>query len=231
MYEIKCTTCQSRLKSIFSDQNPSIVDELERIKICQHYKKGEIIFQEGSYPRGLFCIYTGKIKVVQKGVDGREQILHLINAGDVMAHRAIFANDTFSCSAIAMEDTQICFIPRKPFYELAEKNAKLALKFAHLLADELKEAETKVTHTAMRSVKSRIAEALIILKDNYGLESDEQTLSITIKREELANLAGTTRETATRFLYEFQRSGFIEIKEKKIKIINLKELSILALEE
>ena len=222
--DIKCSSCQSRLDSIFADLSPDILNSIENIKTCQVYKKGEMIFQEGTFPRGLFCVHSGKIKVVQNGSDGKEQILHLINAGDVMGHRAIFAEDTFSCSAVALEDTQVCFIPRKPFYEMAEDNAKLALKFAHLLADELKEAETKITHTAQKPVRNRIAESLLILKENYGFEDDGKTLALTIKREELANLAGTTRETATRFLYEFQREGSIEIIGKKIKLNSLSKL-------
>lgn len=217
--EIKCSQCKARFDSIFSDLSSDVMHKIEELKSCQVYQKGDVVFQEGTYPRGLFCVHSGKIKVVQNGSDGKEQILHLINDGDVMAHRAIFGEDTFSCSAIAMEESQVCFIPRKPFYEMVENNAKLALKFAHLLADELKEAETKITHTAQKPVRNRIAEALLILKSNYGFEADGKTLNVAIKREELANLAGTTRETATRFLYDFQRSGILEIDGKKIKIL------------
>lgn len=222
---IKCSTCKSRLNSIFAELNPDTIQKIEEIKSCQQFQKGDVVFQEGTYPRGLFCVHSGKIKVVQNGSDGKEQILHLINDGDVMAHRAIFGEDTFSCSAIAMEESQVCFIPRKPFYDMVETNAKLALKFAHLLADELKEAETKITHTAQKPVRNRIAEALLILKDNYGFEVDGKTLAVAIKREELANLAGTTRETATRFLYEFQRIGLLEIDGKKIKILQEAKLN------
>jgi len=142
----------------------------------------------------------------------------------VMGHRAILSEDKYSCSAVAMEDSHVCFIPKAPFYSMVEQNSKLALKIAHLLSDELKEAEQKITHTSQHPVKDRLAQALLYLKQNYGFESDQATLNVTIKREDLANLVGTTRETATRLLYEFQENKLIELVGKKIRFLNESKL-------
>lgn len=212
------------MNSIFMDLSHDDLNKLDTIKHCQLYKKGEELFHEGSYPRGLYCVQSGKIKVMQTGTDGKEQIVHLIHDGNIMGHRAILSDDTYSCSAIAMEDSHVCFIPKAPFYQMVENNSKLALKIAHLLSDELKEAEQKITHTAQHPVKDRVAQALLILKKNYGMEADEQTINVVVKREELANLAGTTRETATRLLYELQDQKIIELNAKKIKLINVSML-------
>lgn len=223
-----CKFCSARPESIFSDLSHDEQKQVDMIKSCQFYKKGEVVFQAGSYPRGLYCVQSGKIKVTQRGADGREQIVHLISDGDVMGHRAIFGEDTFSCSAVAMEDSHICFVPKSSLYQMVEKNSKLALKFAHLLADELKEAEHKITHTAQRPVKDRVAEALLILRTNYGVEADGKTINVMVKREDLANLAGTTRESATRFLYALQSDGLIQLTGKKIALLNLSQLMELA---
>lgn len=225
---IGCDQCKSRLDSIFNDLKKNEVSTLDSIKKCQFYKKGESIFTEGAYPRGLFCVQSGKIKVTQFGMNGKEQIVHLIHSGDVMGHRAIFGDDTFSCSAIAMEDSHVCFISKAPFYQMVEESSHLALKFAHLLATELKEAEQRISQSALRPVKERLAKSLLILIENYGFESDQATINIIVKREDLANLSGTTRETATRYLYELQEDKIIELIEKKIKIIKFKELKSLA---
>ena len=96
--------------------------------------------------------------------------MHLIHDGNVMGHRAILSEDTYSGTAVAMEDSHVCFIPKIPFYEMAENNSKLALKIAHTLADELKEAEQKITHTAQRPVKDRIAHCLLVLKKTMALK-------------------------------------------------------------
>lgn len=219
-----CETCKARMNSIFRDLSHDDLNKLDEIKHCQFYKKGEVLFHEGAYPRGLYCVQSGKIKVMQTGSDGKEQIVHLIHDGNIMGHRAIFSEDTFSCSAVAMEDSHVCFIPKAPFYNMVENNSKLALKIAHLLSEELKEAEQKITHTSQHPVKDRLAKALLYLKQNYGLESDQVTLNVTIKREDLANLVGTTRETATRLLYEFQENKWIELVGKKIRFLNESKL-------
>ena len=102
---------------------------------------------------------------------------------------------------------------------------QLVMKIAHLLAEELKEAERKITVTAQQTAHDKVGVALHFLVQNYGYERDQSTLNISIKREELANLAGTTRETATRQLYKLQDEGIIKIAGKKIRILDETRLS------
>lgn len=217
---INCSACKARFNSIFKELKGEALHELEELKSCKHFHKGEVIFSEGSFPRGLFCVQSGKIKLSQIGADGKEQIVHLANDGDIMGYRAILGEDTYSCSAMALEDSKVCFIPKIQFNSLLENNSKLTLQIVHLLSDELKEAERKITNTAQQPVKNRIAQSLISLIKNYGFEQDQMTINVSIKREELANLAGTTRETATRLLYDLQEQKAIELVGKKIKILN-----------
>ncbi len=219
-----CQTCKSRLSGIFAEMNLDDILWLDELKQCNTYKKGELLFQEGNYPKGLFCVYSGKMKVAQLGDDGKEQIVHLIHDGNVMGHRAILGNDQYSCSSVAMEDSQVCFIPKDAFERMLQNNAKLALKIAHLLSDELKDLEKKVTHSVQHSVKSRLAESILELIKNYGYLADGETIDVKVTREDLANMAGTSRETATRYLYEFQQDGAIELHKKQIKIVNAKML-------
>lgn len=225
---IDCSTCAARINSIFKELKNEDLLQLAENKSCKHYHKGELIFNEGAYPRGLFCVQSGKVKLSQMGTDGKEQIVHLANDGDIMGYRAILGEDTYSCSAMALEDSKVCFIPKTQFNELLENNSKLTLQIVHLLSDELKEAERKITHTAQQPVKNRLALSLISLIQNYGYEEDNITLNVSIKREELANLVGTTRETATRLLYDLQAQKIIELSGKKIKIIDEVQLTILA---
>jgi len=219
-----CHSCKARLLGIFSEMNLDDVMWLDEIKQCKTYKKGDLIFKEGHYPKGLFCVHAGKMKVAQLGDDGKEQIVHLIHTGNVMGHRAILGNDQYSCSSVAMENSQVCFIPKESFERMLQNNAKLALKIAHLLSDELKDLEKKVTHSVQHSVKSRLAESILELMKNYGFMSDGKTIDVKVTREDLANLAGTSRETATRYLYEFQNDGVLLLDKKQIKIVSMKLL-------
>lgn len=227
--ELTCSICNQSIRSIFKGLNSTIIDEIEKIKTCHIIEKGQQIFVEGSYPRGLYCVQKGKVKVFQTGQDGREQIVHLIHDGQIMGHRAIFGDDTYSCSAVALDRTIVCFLPKVEFYKLAETHVSLSLFIAHLLSDELKEAERRITNTAQHTILQRTAENILFLYENYGFEEDGATINIKFKREELANLVGTTRETVTRMLYDLQTRKIIKLSLRKIKIINTQLLRDIAL--
>jgi CRP-like cAMP-binding protein len=219
-----CNQCEQSTKSIFCSLKSDELEIINTSKRCQIYEKGEVIFQEASLPKGIYCIQTGKVKISQLGIDGKDQILHLAKEGDVMGYRATLSDDIYSCSATALEKSSICFIPKEVFISLVSNNSKLALEIIHLFSDELKKIETNLTKITQRPVKERIAQSLLLLKNKYGLEEDNATINITIKREEIANLAGTTRETATRVLYHFQDAKLIELVAKKIKILDFEGL-------
>ncbi len=219
-----CYYCKARYKSIFSELGLDDTQSIEVSKSCMVYKKGNVIFEEGKYPHGLYCINNGKIKVTQVGADGKEQIIHLCKNGDVMGYRAILSGDKYSCSATAIEDSAICFIPKEVFTGLVEKNTMLATKIIKLFANELKVAEQAITDIAHKSVKERLAQGILLLKEFYGYEADGCTINVSITREELASIVGTARETATRLLSEFDKEKSIELQGKKIKILDLQKL-------
>lgn len=215
-----CQNCHARKLSIFSEMGLPELHDLGVAKECRHYRRGDVLFQEGAKPLGLFCVHSGKIKVFQLGPDGREQIVHLVHDGDVMGYRAILGEDVYSCSAAAMEDSQICFIPRHDFLQLLERYPKLLLRLTRLLADKLKESEHKITQMAQQPVKDRLIQVLFSLIDNYGFLTDGRTINLFIKREDIANLAGTTRETATRLLYDLQAQNAIQLEGKYIQVLD-----------
>ena len=215
----ECVDCSVRFKSIFCDLNTDEAQVLNSAKNSVIYKKGQFIFREGSYPRGLYRVSSGKIKIIQIGVDGKEQIVHLAKDADVMGYRAILSGDKYSCSGVAMEDSSLCFIPKNVFFSLVEKNSKVALQVIHLFSKELKEAEKQITTIAQRPVKERIAQSLLLLKESYGFEKDGCTINIVITREEIANISSTTRETAIRVLFELKEDKIIALSGKKIKIL------------
>lgn len=221
----ECRLCPQANQSILSDGHDHSFKELDSIKKIIRCHKGEVIFSEGSNPKGLYCIRAGKVKLTQMGTDGKSQIVEMLKNGDIMGHRAIFGNDVYNKNAIALEDSTICFFPKDLFYNLVETDGKLILRIAHLLATELKEAEKRITSSAQQSVMVRVSESLLILRKKYGLDTISGKLNIQITREDLANMAGTTRETATRSLYKLQELGMIRLSGKSIIITDEKKLS------
>lgn len=220
----ECCDCNVRLKSIFCELHKDEIEKLSDSKREIKIKKGQVIYQEDSYPKYLYCLNEGKVKITQMGIDGKEQILNMLSAGDVLGYRAILCGDRYTTTATALEDTSLCCLPVSIFLTLVKENQNVAFKVIHLFSKELKDAEKKILSITQRPVAERIAQSLLLLKESYGYETDRCTIKIIIKRDDLASIACTTRETATRVLFELMKNDIIKLSGKKIKIIKHSEL-------
>lgn len=214
-----CQTCAQRFKSIFCKAKEEYVATINEQKICNTYKKGQVLFHEGSYPFGVYCINDGKIKLSHQGDDGKEQIVRLLNSGDVLGYRALLSGDRYGASAVALEDTKVCFIPKEIFVTALKNDTGLAFEMMKLLSDELHKTEVKLTHLAQKPIRERLAETLLFIKETYGFEADGTTLNVRLSREEIANLVGTATESTIRLLSDFKKDGMVELDGKKIKIL------------
>jgi CRP/FNR family transcriptional regulator len=218
--QLDCHHCNSRLKSVFCDLGNEDLETLNNHKLCSSVKKGQVIFNEGFHPHGIYCVNNGKIKVSQMGDAGREHIVRLVKEGDILGYRAILSGEKYSCSAIALDDSSVCFIPREVFLGMVQKDVSLSMSMMRLLSENLRQAETRITEMAQKPVRERLAESILFLKETYGYEEGTQVLNVTMSREELANMTGTATETAIRLLSELKSDGIIELTGKKIGILN-----------
>lgn len=219
-----CQYCVQKDNSILCKAKHEYLDEINIHKVSNVYKKGQAIFNEGTFPYGIYCINHGKIKLSHLGDDGKEQITRLLKGGDVLGYRALLSGDTYGSSAVAIEDTQVCFIPKELFINVIKKDSNFAFELMKLLSDELHNAEIKITHLSQKPVRERLAETLLFIKTTYGYEDDGETLNVRLSREEIANLVGTATESTIRLLSEFKKDGLIGLEGKKIKIINQQKL-------
>jgi CRP-like cAMP-binding protein len=223
-----CRECPVRYRSIMRDLESHLLDELHESKHCNKYEKGDIIFHENNYPMGLFAVYSGKVKIYKTNEYGKEQIIRLARPGDPLGYRSLISGDTYQATATVLETSRICFIPKTMFTNLMQTSTKLFARIIEVLSDDLKLAEGKISALATKTVRERTAEALIILKNYYGLEPDGITLSIQMSREDLANMVGTATESLIRMLSEFKADKLIVLKEKKIQLINIPKLQMVA---
>lgn len=219
-----CKHCSTRFTNVFCKAKFDSMEAIEREKECTFYKKGEIIFKEGTRPFGVFCLNNGKIKVVKTGDDGKEHIVRLIRQGDPLGYRSLLSGDKYSASAIAIEDCSVCFVPKQLFISVLEGDSELTFEMMKLLSNDLKKAELQLTHIAQKPVRERVAEALLFIKETYGFESDGLTINAAFSREDIANIVGTATETAIRILSELNKEDIILLKGKKIQIINQAKL-------
>lgn len=222
-----CNACDKCLTPDFSVFNCLTDDEIAQLKM-EHsdlsFRYGELIFKEKQIPTGLYIITKGKVKVSKSGFEEREQIVRFAKEHDLLGYRALLSNEKFTCSASAISDTEVCFFSKDLIFRLIENNSKLAMRFIKILADDTRNAEERAMHMAQKTVRERVAESVLILKEVYGLEEDGNTINAILKRDELADLAGTVRETATRFLSELNADKIICIEGKKIRILDLQKL-------
>ncbi len=222
---IECKHCSNRFKSVICKTSSDHSAELELEKVCSTFKKGETIFKEGAHAYGLYCINSGKIKLTKSGDMGKEHIVRMAAKGDVLGYRAILSGERYSGSATALEDSNLCFVPKELFLSIIKKDGELSMEMMRLLSEDLRRAESTITHMAQKPVRERTAEALLFLKETYGFEDDGQTLSVALSREELSNIVGTATETVVRFLKEFKDSGIVKLEGKKILLADVATLT------
>lgn len=220
----ECQNCNSRQRSIFCHLGLEELGNFNNTKSCISFKKGQVIFNEGNYPFGLFCVHNGKIKLSHSGFDGKEQIVRMAKDGDVLGYRALLSGERYNASAVALDDSEICFIPRETFFLTLKTNGGLSFEIIKMLALELRKAEQTITDLAQKPVRERMAEALLFLKETFGFEEDNATINVILSREDIANLVGTATETAIRLLSEFKHDKIVELDGKKIKILNADKL-------
>ncbi len=211
-------------KSVFSSLSDEEKEELSKHLTVVSYKKNETIYKEGDKPSGLICLSEGKVKIFKEGVGGRDQIVRMAKPVGFLGYRAMFAEENYIASAIAIEDSIACIIDRNSLLKILRNNSDFALAVIRSLARELGFSNSRTITLTQKHIRGRLAESLLFLKDTYGLEDDNQTIKIYLSREDIANLSNMTTANAIRTLSIFANEGVIGIDGRKISIKDLAKL-------
>lgn len=190
----------------------------------QHFKKNQIIYAERERPEYLFALLKGKAKLYKDGAGGRQQILRLISPVQYFGYRAYFADEAYVHTAAAMEGSEIGMIPLAIVRRLVEDNKDVMWFFLHELARNLGSADTRTVNLTQKHIRGRLAEALVVLKQQYGYEEDGVTLRMYMSREDLANFSNMTASNAIRTLTAFVSEHLIVVDGRQIKILNEPQL-------
>lgn len=218
-----CDKCALETNSIFRHLTREEAEKINYEKDFRHYKKGDILYHEGNRISGFYCVNSGIIKVFKTGFDGKEQIIRFAKPGDIIAYRSVLSYEPACTTAKVVEDCQVCFIPSEILVSFIRTNPNFALELMKLACHELGEANSYITDIAQKTVRERLAEVLIQLVDEFGLD-DQKNLRISLTREELANIVGTATESVIRLLSEFKSDMLVELNGRKIRILNSKGL-------
>lgn len=199
-------------------------EEFISVRRINLYKKGEAVFSEGNQPTGVFCLKEGKLKIHKTGIKSREQIIRFVARGELLGARAMIRNEYYTSSATAIEDSVICYIPKKEFMKVRKSSRKLSDHILKNLVENLNLAEEKTVHLSHNSIRVRLARSLLKLREMYGLKEDGLTLEVELTREELANLIGAATETTIRMLSAFKKEKKIQLAGRNLKILNIDSL-------
>lgn len=190
----------------------------------QHFKKNEIIHYEGDKPTHMMCLVRGKVKIYKEGVGGRNQIVRIMQPVSYFAYRAMFADGNYNTTACAFESASVVLIPKDVILKLTHQNLNLCFFFIQALSIDLGISDARQVNLTQKHIRGRLAESLIFMRDNYGLEEDGATINVYLSREDLANLSNMTTSNAIRTLSMFVSEKVIAMDGRRIKIIDEEKL-------
>ncbi len=212
--------CESCIVKEFNALKSLTRDELIRVSACKtgkKYRKGQVIFEEGETLNGVYCVKDGVCKLTKLSENGKDQVVKLVVKGGMLGKRSLVSEQKTNLSAIALNDMEMCFIPKSEIMSDLARNPKFTMDVLREMAEDLKESDESLVNMAQKSVKRRMADILVYIHDNFGADS-EGYLSIILSREDYASIVGTATESAIRILSQFKKEGLISTSGKRIKI-------------
>lgn len=215
-----------RIKNLFVTDSSSQEENSSGETLFKNVKQKKFqaksyIYLENSQPVYLYKVLKGQVKIFNTNNDGKEFTTSLCSEGDYIGYHALLKDETYTDSAIAVSDTTLELIPRESFFEVMRNNREIANQFIKQLSADVIELEKELLKLAYNSVKKRVADSLVKYFEKYG---HEHSSGLSIPREDLANMAGTSTESVIRTLSEFKKDKLIDIQGKHIYINELEEL-------
>jgi len=223
----KCEQCIVREFSSLKALNKDELIKLSDCKTSKIIKKGESIFEEGENVNGIFCIKDGVCKLTKLSPNGKDHIVKLVTKGELLGQRSMISEEPVNLSAVALEDMEVCFIPKTEVMSFFDKNNQFSMNVMKTICGDLKEADDHMVNLAQKTVKERLAETLLYLHDTFG-KNEDNSLKVQLSRDELASMIGTATESCIRLLSDFKKLGLIELTGKKILLKDISKLKKLA---
>lgn len=222
--------CEQCLIKQFNNLKALSKEELSLIsdsKDIHTFKKGEVIFNEGKFASGVYCIKDGVCKLSQLNANGKEQIVKFSKKGDLIGYHSAITHEASTITVTALNDVMACFIPQDLIKKPLEENPKFANEMFKTVCSDLKEANNAMTNISTNTVQQRMADLILFLKETYGVD-DNNTIKVQLSRKEIASSVGTATESAIRILSSFKKDSLIDLDGKAIVILDEEALKHLA---
>lgn len=223
-----CFQCRAVPGHLFSCLSRDAVAGLDWARTPHAYASGEMLFREGDPPLAVYCVRSGSVRLTRESGRGDKVAIGTRAVGDLVGFRAVFAQLPYGATAVTLEPSSICAIPRAAFLDLVANNSTLSLEILRRLAARSRLTEELLVNRAGEPVRARTARLLLGLQRSHGPDEGGLPVPTTeLGREEMALLIGTTRETLSRTLHEFARRGILELSPSGIRLLDTKRLESL----
>jgi CRP/FNR family transcriptional regulator, cyclic AMP receptor protein len=206
---------------IFSDLDEKTLEQISKLGIRKQFKRDSVILFEHETGSALFVIMEGKVKVSRVSDDGKEVILTILGDSDFFGEMAILDGLARSANVTAMEDSELFLIQRSDFLELLHSHPEVSVALLQELTQRLRSADMKIKSLSLKDAEGKVATVILQLADDVGkIKQGTVEIEKLPFQHDLANMAGTSRETISRTLHSFAKKGFVELEGSKLRIIN-----------
>jgi len=209
---------------MFADLRDEILEKIFSLMQKRLYKRNNMILMEEDAGDTLFILNQGSVKITRMSDDGREVILSILGDGDFFGEMSIFDGESRSANVIALEDSEVFILKRGDFLDLLEKHPKIAIALLQELAIRLRRSDQQIEGLSLSDAESRIAMSIIRLAEDLGVIKLGQVIIDNLPfQQDVANMAGTSRETVSRMLKLLERKGWIQRRGRQLIITNYDE--------
>lgn len=211
---------------IFSDLDVEEIDELALLVLNRKLKKNTVIFHENDPASSFYLLKKGRIKIIKISKDGDEQILAILGPGQIFGDVPAFDGGPYPATAVTMADSEIFFIRCDEFHDFLRGHPDIALKIIKVLGQRLRQAVELVRDLSFKQAPHRLAGLILKMAKREGEKTDRGILvDLSMSRQEISDVVGTSRETVTRELKKMERAGIIEIDRRQVTVTDLERLS------
>ncbi len=204
---------------IFSELDDNILSRIEELGILRNYKKDMVIMDENDLNHaGLFVITKGAVKVTRNDTEGREIIITILGEYDYFGEMSLLDGENPSANVVAMEDTELFHLGREQFMQLIQYNPKITYAILEGLIKRLRAADDKIKSLSLLKAEGKIITAIIQLAEISGIMKQGLVEVDLPFQHDIANIAGTSRETVSRVLHSLEKKGLVQLDGSKIRI-------------
>ena len=224
-----CDTCALRAQAVLCDVEGDDLAEFRNIKHSLDYEPHQTVFYEGHLCLGLYLLCRGKVKLTRSSARGQRQIVRILGPGELIEKHAFGEGAVHEVTCETLEPSQVCVIDKERYLAVIHRNPRLAIKLIQLLSHEHGVNMDQLDQFTFKTSRERLAGLLLELGDRFGKKyADQVQVGLTLKREEVAEMAGITVETAIRLLKTFRREGLLAVDGRAITLLNLDRLTRIA---